>query len=53
MSPDPTSLQTNQKVLGRTILPTFPYISYLFEVLEPNSLELNLSEPTLTTFNLI
>jgi hypothetical protein len=29
------------------------YISYLFEVFEPNLMELNLSEVTLTSFNSI
>jgi hypothetical protein len=28
----------------------FPYICHLFEVLELNFMELNLSEPTLTSF---
>jgi hypothetical protein len=31
----------------------FPYISHLFEVLEPNLMELNLSGLTLTSFNSI
>jgi hypothetical protein len=41
-----------QEVLGRTNLPTFP-ICHLCEVLEPNLMELNLSDLTLTSFNSI
>jgi hypothetical protein len=32
---------------------SFPYISHLFEVREPNLMELNLSELTLTSFSSI
>jgi hypothetical protein len=39
-----------QEVLGRTNSRTFP-TCHLLEVLEPNLMELNLSELTLTSFN--
>jgi hypothetical protein len=41
-----------QEVLRRTNSPTFP-ACHLFEVLEPNLMEINLSELTLTSFNSI
>jgi hypothetical protein len=41
-----------QEVVGRTNLPTFP-TCHLFEVLEPNLMEHNLRELTLTLFNSI
>jgi hypothetical protein len=42
-----------QEVLRRTNSPTFPTLSRLSVVLEPNLMELNLSELTLTSFNSI
>jgi hypothetical protein len=36
---------------GKSYFVYFPYISHLFDVLEPNLMEINLSEPTLTSFN--
>jgi hypothetical protein len=41
-----------QEVLGTTNSPTFP-TCHLLEVLEPNLMQLNLSELTLTSFNSI
>jgi hypothetical protein len=41
-----------QEVLGRTNSPTVP-ACHLFELLEPNLMEINLSELTLTSFNSI
>jgi hypothetical protein len=40
-------MQDKQEVLGRTNSRTFP-TCHLFEVLEPNLMEFNLSELTLT-----
>jgi hypothetical protein len=36
---------------GKNKFAYFPYTSHLFEVLEPNLMELNLSERSLTLFN--
>jgi hypothetical protein len=41
---------TEQEVLGRKFA-YFPYISHLFVVLQPNLMEINISEFTLTSFN--
>jgi hypothetical protein len=41
------------KKFWEEIIPYFPYTSHLFEVLEPNLIELNLSELTVTSFNSI
>jgi hypothetical protein len=38
---------------GKKQFAYFPYISHLFEVLEPNLTECNLSELTLTSLNSI
>jgi hypothetical protein len=38
---DRSMLLTEQEVLGRTNSLTFPHISHLFEVLEPNLMEIN------------
>jgi hypothetical protein len=38
---------------GKNWFAYFPYISHLFEVLEPNLMEFSLSEHTLTSFNSI
>jgi hypothetical protein len=44
-------LSKKQEVLGRTNSPTFPTLSHLLEVLEPNLMELIVSELTLTSLN--
>jgi hypothetical protein len=44
--------EQQQAVMQRTNSPAFP-TCHLFEVLEPNLMELNLSELTLTLFNRI
>jgi hypothetical protein len=41
------------KKLWEELFCLFPYISYLFKVLEPNLVELDLSELALTSFNII
>jgi hypothetical protein len=48
--PEDNSELNNKKFLGRTNSPAFP-TCHLFEVLEPNLMEINLSEFTLTSFN--
>jgi hypothetical protein len=42
----------NKKFWGKTNSPSFP-TCHLFEVLEPNVMEINLSELTLTSFKSI
>jgi hypothetical protein len=43
-------MTNKQEVLGRTISPTSS-TCHLFEVLEPNLIEVNISELTLTSFS--
>jgi hypothetical protein len=46
-------LELISKKLWEELFCLFPYISYLFKVLEPNLVELDLSELALTSFNII
>jgi hypothetical protein len=41
----------NITIPGKNYFAYFPYISHLFELLESNLMEINLSELTLTSFN--
>jgi hypothetical protein len=55
LSTKPRTIKSIRKTgsSGKNLFAYFPYISHLFEVLEPNLMESNLSELNLTSFNSI